>query len=204
MARKVTSDTKPKPKAKRPARVKTETSVVTGEETADMLDSGQAKEPYPPRLIDVPKALKLRVVHKLSYAEIAQRFGVSKQAVHDRLSKISNLLEDPELTGGYRENKSDILEAAQMRMVNEMLDPGKIEKASVNNLAYAAGQLDNMIRLERGQSTSNIATYEVLSREEAAIDAELEQLQERLAVIDTRDTLEAVDQNEGVYHDLVI
>jgi hypothetical protein len=42
-----------------------------------------------------------------------------------------------------------------------MMSQDRLDKASVNNLAYAAQQMFTMSRLERGQSTSNTQTVTV-------------------------------------------
>jgi hypothetical protein len=133
--------------------------------------------------LDVGKALKLRLASPfLSYEDIGKMCGgVSKQAVCKALKPFLNIIDNPEAREAYRANKSEVLESVQLKLVSEMVDPEKVEKASINNLAYAAGQLDNMIRLDRGESTANIATYSMMARETGAIEAELEELQTQLA-----------------------
>ena len=107
--------------------------------------------------LDIPQALKLRVLKNLSYADIARHLNSKKSTVYNALRRFEAMLGDPAHLQAYRQNKASVLEGIQLEIVTKLVDPEKVEKASVNNLAYAAGTLDNMIRLERGESTQNVA-----------------------------------------------
>ena len=125
-----------------------------------MIPLGQSQDDIvderPP--LDVTKALKLRINNHLSYNEIGQLLGgYNKQTVHKALQPFLGMIADPEARAAYKESKADVLEGAQLKIVSNLVDEDKLKKASVNNLAYAAQSLDNMIRLERGQSTANIS-----------------------------------------------
>jgi hypothetical protein len=56
---------------------------------------------------------------------------------------------------------SQLLTAGELKLFKSMMEQEKLDKASVNNLAYAMRQLYDMGRLERGQSTSNVSTQTV-------------------------------------------
>ncbi len=132
--------------------------------------------------IDVIKALTLRVKNHLSYTEIANRMGVPRATVHHRLSRLFKLIDDPTLTDAYRANKAPILEAVEMKLAAEMLDDDKLQKASLNNIAYSLSQVGNMVRLERNQSTGNINIQQI----ERVIDdrqAEIERLRTEIGEI---------------------
>lgn len=120
------------------------------ENLPDIIDADIAK-------IDVGKALTLRIKNKLTYQQIANQFGVSKQAVQQRLSKLFELINDPDADQAYSDNRADVLNAIEREMVSQMLDSEKLKKASVNNIAYAFQQITNARRLEQGLSTQNIA-----------------------------------------------
>jgi hypothetical protein len=56
-------------------------------------------------------------------------------------------------------------------------DPGKIESASLNNVAYALTQVHGALRLEEGKSTSNLSYCDTLKALREAKD-ELKKLNE--------------------------
>ncbi|MCF6155694.1 MAG: hypothetical protein E3K36_10660 [Candidatus Brocadia sp.] len=105
------------------------------------------------RKIDVEEALKLRIKHRLSFEEIGKRFDCSAQAVQQRLSKFLAILKDPDVLRAYEENKSAILSSIEMEMLQKMLDPETLQKASLNNTAYTFQQVFNANRLTKGQAT---------------------------------------------------
>ncbi len=115
--------------------------------------------------IDLELALKLRLVHGLTYAEIGARFGVGKSAVKQRLNRFTAFIEAPDAIAGYRNHKADILESVELRLAASLLDPAKLEKASLNNVAYSYRQVSDMVRLASGKSTSNIMSFLAVQRE---------------------------------------
>jgi len=129
--------------------------------------------------IDINKALELRMKKGLSYNEIAQFFHCSKQAVEQALKRFSALLLKPGEVAAYREKKGEILESVEARLLHELVDKGRVEKASLNNVAYTLGVVGNMTRLEKGQSTSNVA-YKDLTSSLDELNQERKQLQEAL------------------------
>ena len=80
----------------------------------------------------------------------------------------------------YQNNKADILDSIQARLARSMVDEDKISKATLGNVAYAMDKINNITRLEREQSTSNVAiahidairTMEEADREIKQITAE--------------------------------
>lgn len=107
--------------------------------------------------VDVDEAFKLRLVNHLSYTQIGKHFGVSKQAVQQRLADHIALLDDPEIAKAYEANKSKVLSGVEGRLLTALLDPQKVEAASLNNVAYAFQAVANQNRLEGGKSTSNLS-----------------------------------------------
>ena len=130
--------------------------------------------------IDVGKALTLRLKNGLSYGDITKQFNVSRPAVYKRLKPFENFIKDPDSLNAYGENRAAILNSAEMTMIKEMVNGDKLEKASVNNIAYAYNTLFNARRLDQGESTANISHHLLsekvseLDREEAILRAELE------------------------------
>ena len=102
--------------------------------------------------LDASKMLELKTVNQLSYAEIAAIDGTTPQNIH---SKIKDLL-PTEATKTYQEHRADILSNLQLKLLSN-LDDDRLKKASAFQLVGAAGLLYDKERLERGQSTENIA-----------------------------------------------
>jgi len=104
--------------------------------------------------IDLSKALKLRIKNHLTYEEIAAQFGVSRQAVYDKLKTFTKYIENPEAIQAFEDNKAEILSSVEKVMIEQMLDSEKLQKASLNNVAYTFTQIHTANRLQRGQATS--------------------------------------------------
>lgn len=127
-----------------------------------------------PNKIDVAEALRLRIQRGLTYQEIADRLGCAKSTVFTRINSILNLLDDPQANKAFNQNQVSILQGAERVLVGNLLEPEKLKKASVNNLAYAYQQIHNARRLESGLSTENVdvlAQYEAL-QEQRRVKAE--------------------------------
>lgn len=105
--------------------------------------------------VNVEDALKLRL-RGLTYEEIGNLLGVGKAAIFNRLKRFSALLDDPEAVTGYRANKAELFEAAELKLLATIMDEEKLKKCSLNNAAYTLTQVNMALRLERGQSTKNI------------------------------------------------
>lgn len=109
----------------------------------------------PTNRIDLQKALELRLKNKLSYDAIAQYFGVSPQAVHERLQKFKSMLADPEMIEQYDKVEDQILTSVKMRYCERLLDPDAIKKASARDASIIYGTLFDKQRLIRGQGGAN-------------------------------------------------
>jgi hypothetical protein len=108
-----------------------------------------------PEKIDIALALDLRM-KGLSYQVIADHFDCSKSAVIQRLKPYASDLEVD--TDVYLKNRANIL-ANRQAAVLAGLSGEKIEKASARDLAIVFGTLYDKERLERGQSTQNVAQF---------------------------------------------
>lgn len=111
--------------------------------------------------IDISVAFKLRYKNGLTFQEIADKFGVTKQAVHLALSSLTKHLPDAEEIEAYRQNKSQILEGVEKVLIDKMLDPDTVKSASLNNAAYAYQQISTQNRLEKGLATERIDSLSV-------------------------------------------
>lgn len=97
----------------------------------------------------------------VSNRDIASTEQISHQTVQNVLNDFKPFFKEIPNLDKFKTVKADILDAALLMLLKSMMDQDKIEKASVNNLAYAAQQVFSMSRLERGQSTSNTQTVTV-------------------------------------------
>jgi len=106
--------------------------------------------------IDVGKALEMRLKGK-SLQEIGDEYGVTRQAVCQRLRKFTKLLKDPDVVLAYERNQVNLLRAVDMELTLGILDRAHSHKSSVNNLAYAKDKVFTHIRLLTGESTANVS-----------------------------------------------
>ena len=106
--------------------------------------------------INLVEALQLRFVNKLTYKQIGEKYGVSAQAVEQRISRFKEKFGDSEEVQQYTSNRDGILTVVEREILSRIVDPSKLEKATINNLAYAFQQVFNARRLEEGKSTANL------------------------------------------------
>lgn len=88
-----------------------------------------------------------------SPAEIAEKTGVTPQAASQQLSQY---IKDVTALDDYKKNRADILADTQRRVLSAMSD-SDIKKASGKDKALMYGIFYDKERLERGESTSNMA-----------------------------------------------
>ncbi|MEE9354189.1 MAG: hypothetical protein V3U75_01230 [Methylococcaceae bacterium] len=123
---------------------------------------------YGNAIIDIGKALKLRIDKDMTYAQIAAVLSketgqsLTKQAVWARLRPFTKLIDDPTAVRAYENNKETLLSAVEQRLLVEMVDPDKLKSASLNNVAYSFKELFNANRLQRDKSTSNVSVKSVV------------------------------------------
>lgn len=118
--------------------------------------------------INLVECWRLRVQKKLSYREIAAYFNCNESSVIRACQRLATLIPDPEAVDAYRSVKADLLDAAEMELMASLMQPEKMEKASLNNVAYAFQQIHNAGRLERGESTSNLSVMSRLMQDAQA------------------------------------
>lgn len=123
---------------------------------------------------DVLKAYRLRVLNHLSYQEIADQLGEPKSSAYKALAQLVALTHDHERMAQYEEIRPALLSAAEERLLASLVDEETIEKASLNNRAYAFQQLHNARRLEAGKSNLNIGLLaSLIVRAEAGLGQSL-------------------------------
>jgi predicted transcriptional regulator len=106
--------------------------------------------------IDLDHLLKLKFQKGYDEADCARILGVSPQAVNQRLTRFKNLICEKDEIEAWNNNKKDFYTNAEIVLLNELVDSTKLEKATVNNLAYAARQVHDMRQIHEGKVTENI------------------------------------------------
>lgn len=117
--------------------------------------SGTTKLPRQ-RKFDHGAALEL-ALQGWRYSDIATRFKVSESSIKNALAKYQHVLtglQHGELES-YRKNRTELFTLTERELMGSLLDPDKIAKASLNNVAYAFQQIHTARRLEEGKSTEN-------------------------------------------------
>ena len=109
--------------------------------------------------LDLSRAIQLRTENNLTYQEIADLLGVSKQCVFQGLKRVGITGERD--TKSFIERRADILAATQQRVLEHITDE-RLKKASVSELNMLFGTLYDKERLERGKSTQNHATFSTI------------------------------------------
>lgn len=107
---------------------------------------------------DHARALQLRIREKLTYEEIAVRLDTTTAHVCNSLKKFLKYLEEPGDLYAYQENKPDLLETMELKLLsylNDLLQEKR--KASVKDISLALKVVSELVRLNKGQSTSNVS-----------------------------------------------
>ena len=116
--------------------------------------------------IDLVKLIELRDVKRLSWGQIGKLLDYTAPYCHKAYHEFKKLLPNAVNLNTYRENRVAILDSVEMELIKDLSDEDKRKKASLNNTAYAMGQISQLRRLEDGKTTSNIGVgVEVIWRQ---------------------------------------
>lgn len=88
--------------------------------------------------------------------QIAKIVECAPATVNLTLRNFKNMLKTLENPTEWENRKAEILDIALFELLKSMMEQGKLDKASINGLAFAYDKLNNARRLERGLSTSNV------------------------------------------------
>ena len=106
--------------------------------------------------IDLKKVLDLKYNKKLSYQEIGDTLGYSKQYIGRVIKHFKSLSLNPDITETYQNNRVHLLNNVELNLLTKFGDEDKLKKATLGNVAYALQNISNLRRLESNQSTQNI------------------------------------------------
>ena len=123
----------------------------------------------------------------MNLTEIGDKFGISKQAVSQRIKGVFKLLDNESLEA-YQANKVKILTAVERALIDNLVNKDKLKQASLNNVAYAFGQINNAKRLEQGQPTDIFEVFTVDAAEQANLKELAKSILQRDVIDVTPDT----------------
>jgi hypothetical protein len=92
--------------------------------------------------------------------EISESVNCTRAAVTQTLQRYGI---KPNRLESYKKHRADVYAGLQLKVIKHLSSEDTLKAASTNNLAYALTQLNTMERLERGQSTANIANNHSIS-----------------------------------------
>ena len=110
------------------------------------------------RKLDLSACLKDRYHHRMTYKQIADKYGVTPQAVHSRLQAFEEKLGDPDELKSFQDIEADIQNAVKRRYSSHLLD-ADLSKMSPKDAAMVYGIMYDKNRLQTGQSTSNQSVF---------------------------------------------
>ena len=122
----------------------------------------------------------------VSFQAIGKELGMSKPNVIYYWKKIVTLL-NPDILKEFERKKVSLYKTAEMLLLSEVMNPDKLQKASLNNAAYALAQVHTARRLEEGLSTSNLCYAEILMQKDE-LDRKINILQDQYHFESTPDT----------------
>lgn len=128
---------------------------------------------------DRMKALQLRHVHGMSYNAIAEHFGVTRQSVYQAIGRWEDGLYSKFEVQASQNSLIQRLYALRDILMLSLGDRKKIDRASLNNVAYAFSQINQALRLEEGQSTENLNVH-TLPAEISELEQKLKEVSERI------------------------
>ena len=135
------------------------------------------------------KALELRfkgLTYEAIGAVLCPEDPYTPQTVQGHLQRFQRFIANPQDVLAFESTRTQMLTALELEMMRSLADESCIEKASLNNRAYAFKQIHEARRLESGQSTSNLG---VLTKHIQAVDGNLfDSQQEKKAAKQRMDT----------------
>lgn len=93
--------------------------------------------------------------------QIADMYGITWQSVQKRLGTITNWVSQIKGCEPFKKNRADVLASIQEQALSH-ITPEKLEACSAPQLITVAGIAYDKERLERGQSTQNIANLSLI------------------------------------------
>ena len=119
----------------------------------------------------VPSGYELlrEVLAGTTMAELARKYGCSKQNIHSKIQTTTKRL-DPEFRDAYMRAPANVLRIIEMLYLGEAIKPEKVKKMSSYQLTGMADLVSRMRRLEEGQATAIIESRDLVVSLSATLD----------------------------------
>lgn len=115
---------------------------------------------------DIPKLKKFYALG-MTHEELADIFGVTREAITHRVKKLG-LARNHWTPSEFKQRMETEMLDRMQKLLNAM-SVDKVEKASLSQLIMAFGILFDKVRLQRGESTQNVAALQVHKLDPGAI-----------------------------------
>ena len=129
--------------------------------------------------LDVGKAMLLRS-KGATYSDIAKVMGVTKQAIHQRLSRFRDVIDVAGDVLAFEEHEAMVQSYAKMKLILHAVDDERLKKLTSRDAIISYGVIFDKHRIKTEQST------EIIS-----VSASISQLADRLDK--SKDNLEALE-----------
>ena len=121
------------------------------------------------------RILELRYVRNLSYEDIAKLVGYKHRSdVEEVCRPYAMILGNPELIKQFKHYEADINDGIRWLLVQgmheQLTDPERRKKMDFSRLSWGYATLYDKMRLERGESTTNVMTLSELVKQAHAKD----------------------------------
>ena len=111
--------------------------------------------------LDIMQVLKLRDVHGLKWADISKQLGYSEPYIIKVYQDFRKIMPSHEISESYDANRTNLLSGMEYKMLQNMSNEDKLQKASLNNVAYAFNQIHSARRLEEGKGVAGGVTVNI-------------------------------------------
>ena len=111
--------------------------------------------------LDIAQVIKLRDVQELSFPEIGKIVGYDQGYINRMYHQFKGMVKDADTTNTFTHNRTNILTSMELDLLQNMSKPDKLEKASLNNIAYTYNQIHTARRLEEGKGTAGGVTVNI-------------------------------------------
>ncbi len=110
------------------------------------------------------------VVKGYDAEQIKSLTNLDEDTIRNLLFEYKNFIEFLPKSKAYAKNKSSILDAIELKLLNLAFSPTKLKKASFSNLIAAYKVIFDSNRLESGKSTANISASVKFTGDNSLLD----------------------------------